>query len=274
MASSSTQPLSLTELPVEILLEIYHQLDVDGVFSLCITHRSFYNLFSQRKASILLPVLIRDFSPFDELLQVYTASIEDLDPVGGLYSPRRVVFRRYSGDAGTILSPRPESWPALPAESHEGFTQVLKTRKPNAPAATTLNTSVLTDRDLVPLLKQCQLVRKWEERFPQMRWFHEPGNCRTLRPHEAERFRRAFYRWWLYGLYFHGEFPRPRVGLPEPYTDDIRTSQLRYHTTSELLELMDLVESMKDVVLNYLCPRLDPNQQLVCGHSLITVIRN
>ncbi|KAK7414743.1 hypothetical protein QQX98_006427 [Neonectria punicea] len=36
---------------------------------------------------------------------------------------------------------------------------------------------------------------------------------------------------------------------------------MRHHSTSELLELMDLVETMKDVVLYYLCPRLDPNQE-------------
>jgi len=36
---------------------------------------------------------------------------------------------------------------------------------------------------------------------------------------------------------------------------------MRYYSTSELLELMDLVETMKDVVLHYICPRLDPGQQ-------------
>ena len=269
MAPSSPHSLCLTELPVEIQLDIYHQLDLNSVFNLCTTNKSLFALFSQRKASILLPVLSREFDPFDELLQVYTASIEDLDPAGGLYTPRRIIFKRYLGDTGTILSPRPESWPVMSFGTHDVFTEVGKARKPNAPAATSLHTVILTERDLVPILRYCQLVRNWEERFPQMRWIHEPENCRMLRPHEAYRFRRAFYRWWLYGFYFHGDFPRPRVGLPEPYIDDVRISQLRYHTTSELLELMDLVESMKDVVLHYLCPRLDPNPHHVSQDLLI-----
>lgn len=267
MATSSANQLRLTELPVEILLDIYHHLDLDSVFNLCVANRSSFTIFAKRKASILLPVLSREFSPFDELLQIYTASVEDLDPAGGLYTPRRIVFQRYLGDKGTILSPRPESWPLLSMGTHDHFTEVGKIRKPNAPAASSLHTVTLTESDLTPIMKLCYLVRQWEERFPQMRWIHEAENCRTLRPHEAHRFRRAFYRWWLYGFYFHGDFPRPRVGLPEPYIDDVRISQLRYHTTSELLELMDLVESMKDVVLHYLCPRLDPNQHHVSQPS-------
>lgn len=96
-----------------------------------------------------------------------------------------------------------------------------------------------------------------------MRWFNQPEDCRFLRPHESFRFRRALYRWWLYGVYFHGEFPRPRVGHPEPHVDDIRTSQMRHHSTAELLELMDFLETIKDVILHYICPRLDPSQNTV-----------
>jgi hypothetical protein len=141
-----------------------------------------------------------------------------------------------------------------------GFITLNKPGKPTIPHFQPLKTVVLTESDLKPLLGYCSLVLKWQARFPQMRWYHEPENCRHLREHEAERFRRAMYRWWLYGFYFHGEFPRPRVGLPEPGVDDVRLSQLRMYSTSELVELMDLVETMKDVVLHYLCPRLDPGQ--------------
>ncbi|KAH6990391.1 hypothetical protein BKA56DRAFT_609998 [Ilyonectria sp. MPI-CAGE-AT-0026] len=261
MTSPTSETHCLTGLPVEILLDIYHQLDLDGIFNFAATHRTFFNLFTEGKASILLPVLSRDFSPLDELLQVYTASESDLESPGGLYAPRKIVFQRHAGDSGTVLAPRSENWPREAAESRVGFTPIVKLRKPNTSLNSGLKTVILTERDFGPLLKYCQLVRRWEERFPQMRWFHESENCRLLRPHEAERFRRAFYRWWLYGFYFHGELPRPRVGLPEPYVDDIRTSQMRCHSTSELMELMDLVETMKDVVLHYLCPRLDPYQQ-------------
>ncbi|KAJ4200381.1 hypothetical protein NW767_007445 [Fusarium falciforme] len=260
MASTHNSPY-LTGLPNEIVLEIYHQLNLDGVFNLAATHRTFYELFNKRKASILLPVLVRDFSPFDELLQVYTASADDLDSLGGLYASRRVVFKRFIGDTGAILAPRTEHRPTPSVASSNGFTAVSKTGKPTLPHSHAMKTVVLTEQDLKPLLGYCQLVSKWQTRFPQMRWYHEPENCRYLRQHEAERFRRAMYRWWLYGFYFHGDFPRPRVGLPEPGVDDPRLSQLRRYSMSELVELMDLVETMKDVVLHYLCPRLDPNQE-------------
>ncbi|KAF4980062.1 hypothetical protein FZEAL_3843 [Fusarium zealandicum] len=262
MAATLQKTLCLTGLPTEILLDIYHQLNLDGVFNLSATTSTFYDLFAKRKASILLPVLIREFSPFDELLQIYTASADDLDCPGGLYASHRVIFKRFIGDAGTVLAPGSGCRPVVSTDYGNGFTAVSKAGKPTMPQHHDPTAVVLTEKDLKPLLGYCHLVLKWQARFPQMRWFHESENCRYLRLHEATRFRRALYRWWLYGFYFHGDFPRPRVGLPEPGVDDIRLSQLRRYSTSELVELMDLVETMKDVVLHYLCPRLDPSQEL------------
>ena len=255
---------SLTGLPVEILLDVYQHLDLDSIFHLATVNKSFFNFFQKRKASILLPVLSREFSPLDELLQVYTASADDLQMDGGLYKPRRIVFKRFAGDSGQVLAPQNDL--LLPLLSHgppDGFTRVSKVgRLPSAPASG-FKSVVLTEVDLDAIVRSCKLVRQWEGLFPQMRWFQEPENCRTLRSEESFRFRRAFYRWWLYGIYFHGDLPRPRIGLPEPYIDDVRTSQMRYYATSELLELLDLTETMKDVILHYICPRLDHNQQHV-----------
>ncbi|KND92701.1 hypothetical protein TOPH_02620 [Tolypocladium ophioglossoides CBS 100239] len=260
MAFCGKRTASLAGLPVEILLDIYQHLDLGAISELSATNRSFYSFFKQRKTTILLPVLEREFSPFGELLQVYTASANDIDVTGGPYKPRKVIFKRFAGDHGFVLSQGAQP-PLVPCESsRNGFTPVTRGRRPVASPESTLNTVVLTERDLDPLLRQCQLVRQWEELFPQMRWFHQPENCRFLRPHEHIRFRRALYRWWLYGIYFHGELPRPRVGHPEPHVDDVRTSQMRYHSTGELLELMDLLETIKDVILHYICPRLDPSQ--------------
>lgn len=261
MAFSTKASACLTGLPTEILLDVYQHLDLGSIFELSLTNKSFLNFFEQRKATILFPVLTREFSPFDELLQVYTASARDLDVNGGLYKPRRVVFKRFPGDSGQVLAPHVGTESEAPATILKGYVPVTKGRTRAPSSASLSKTVVLTERDLEPILKQCQVVREWERLFPQMRWFHESENCRSLRPHETPRFRRALYRWWLYGIYFHGDFPRPRAGLPEPNVDDIRTSQMRYHSTSELLELMDLVETMKDVVLHYICPRLDPSQQ-------------
>lgn len=269
MEVSRGQMVGLTGLPTEILLEIYRDLDIDSIYELSLVSRFFFELFTHRKATILLPVLVREFSPFDELLQIYTASADDLiSTCGGLYQPRRVIFRRYIGDSGVVLASG-SSAAGLPQGS---FTQVQHNRKVSDAGHSGSKAVVLTEKDFGPLLKQCRLVRKWEELFPSMRWFYEPESCRILRPHEGERFRRALYRWWLYGIYFHGDIPRPRIGLPEPHVDDIRTSQMRYHSTSELLELMDLVETMKDVILHYICPRLDPNQQDVSCYQTSFIV--
>lgn len=272
ITTKGRRAVSLAGLPTEILLDIYRDLDIASIFELSLTSQFFHDLLAHRKASILLPVMIREFSPFDELVQVYTASADDLlcTHGGGLYQPRRVIFKRYDGDVGLDLTPSKAltAAPLAPAQQNDqedaGFTQVTKKGKAHpffSSASSSLKTKILTSADIAPLLKHCQLVRKWEELFPSMRWFYDPEQCRSLRPHEQARFRRALYRWWLYGVYFHEDLPRPRVGLPEPRVDDVRTSQMRRHPTSELLELMDLVETMKDVVLHYICPRLDPEQQ-------------
>ena len=237
MPATLKRPAFLAGLPTEILLDVYQHLDILAIFQLSLVNRGFFLFYQRRKSDILLPVLVRDYSPFEEFVQIYTASADDIVS-GGLYEPRKVVFKRFAGDSGLILC--------------------QETRSPISSKPV-----VLTEHNLNGLLKQCRLVRQWEELFPQMRWFHQPEDCRLLRSHEQVRFRRALYRWWLYGIYFHGDFPRPRVGHPEPYVDDIRTSQMRYHSTDQLLELMDFVETIKDVVLHYICPRLCSNQHQV-----------
>ncbi|EQL04126.1 F-box domain protein [Ophiocordyceps sinensis CO18] len=269
MASPAGRTACFTGLPVEILLEVYQQLDLDSVFRLSTANQFFMGFFEQRRAAILLPALHRDFSPFEELLQVYTASENDIITQGGLYRPRMIIFKRFVGDSGRVLAHASQSRLALTEGLHDEFLPILKGRKPTLSTTNAPNAVFLTERDLDPLLSMCRLVRKWEELFPQMRWFHQPDMCRFLRPHEKLRFRRALYRWWLYGNYFHGEFPRPRMGHPEPLVADIRTSQMRFHCTGELLELMDLLEAVKDVILQYICPRLDQHQHQVSDIAAI-----
>ncbi|KIE01130.1 F-box domain protein, partial [Metarhizium majus ARSEF 297] len=260
MTTSPNSVAYLAGLPVEILLDIYQHLDLQSTLELSLTNTEFFLFFQRRKVDILLPILMRDFSPFDEFVQVYTASAEDIAS-GGLYKPRKVVLHRFAGDKGVVLSDG-ISLPSLTGNPvGANFTQVTHSRHALKASGSSPDTVHLTAVDVDGLLKQCRIVREWEGLFPQMRWFHQPEGCRFLRPHEQVRFRRALYRWWLYGIYFHGDFPRPRVGHPEPFVDDIRTSQMRRHSTGELMELMDFLETVKDMILQYICPRLDPNQQ-------------
>ncbi|XWW93269.1 hypothetical protein V2A60_001201 [Cordyceps javanica] len=209
---------------------------------------------------ILLEVLSKEFSPFDEFLQIYTAKAEDINSCS-YYQPRTVIFKRFPGDTGYTIG------------SHSGhihyhghyYTErsklgISNLRKTTHAAST--GVAVLVEDDLKPILRMCRLVRQWEQLFPQMRWFHYPEDCRTLNAQELPRFRRAFYRWWLYGTYFHGEWTRPQVGHPMPFVLDVRTSQMRRHSTAELMEILDLNETMKDMILHYICPRLDPTYQM------------
>lgn len=261
MHSFDSLPATLTSLPTEILLDIFQSLDLQSVSELSLTCRQLHDIFMRRKSTILLPIISRDYSPLDELLQVCTASADDIATGQGLYVPRRIIYKRDEGDSGVVLAAGGGSKIA------NNFTQVPKHGRPGQIGNTHTSTTVWTEKDLAPILKHCQLVRSWEGLFPQMRWFHEPENCRMLRPHESHRFRRALYRWWLYGIHFHGDSPRPRVGLPADYVEDVRTSQLRYHSTSELLELMDMMVAVKDLVFHYICPRLDPTHGDVCRSS-------
>lgn len=254
----------MENLPVEILLEIYSHLDISSIFSVSATSKAMQHLFQERRVEILIPILSREFSPFDELLQVYTAKAVDI--VGsGTYHPRQIVIQRSAMDKGVRIGSEVPAKASYKASSSR-----------QAVISTAAQSTILTEDDMDKILKMCRLVRQWEQIFPQMRWFQEPENCRALRSHEMARFRRAFYRWWLYGVYFHGELPRPRVGLPEPLVEDIRTSQLRYYSTSELLELMDLLEAIKDLICHYICPRLDPtsydvsNMCRMMSDSLVT----
>lgn len=209
---------------------------------------------------IFLEVLSKEFSPFDELLQVYMATVEDVNSCP-YYQPRTVVFKRFPGDTGYAIGPQlghMNHGARCSAETDKQKTSIFRTTT----AVASSGVAVLTEDDMKPILRMCRLVRQWEQLFPQMRWFHYPEYCRTLNEQELPRFRRAFYRWWLYGTYFHGEWPRPQVGHPMPFVLDVRTSQLRRHSTADLIELLDLHETMKDVILHYICPRLDPTYQL------------
>lgn len=222
------------------------------MFNFSLACKSLNGVFNRNKVMILLEALSREFSPFDELLQVYTATADDIDG-RTYYQPRPVVFKRFPGDTGYTIGSQSGHVP-----TGKLGTSTVRT----AAGIANSGINVLTEDDLGPILRMCRLVRQWEGLFPQMRWFHYPADCRALSELELPRFRRALYRWWLYGTYFHGEWTRPQTGHPMPFVLDVRTSQMRRHSTAELMELLDLHETMKDVILHYICPRLDPAYQL------------
>lgn len=273
MQSSSTDPNLETKdglnglegLPLEIIYDIYHQLDVQSIFSLAQVNTLFHGLLKRNKAAILLPVLQREFSPFPELLQVYTASDQDIIQYGDTFQPRRVVFRRFPGDVTGVILSRGGLQPSVGTSTEQAaFTKIINSGKPLATSTLPAPRSVaLVDRDLDSLLKYCLVVRRWEALFPQLHWFEVPENCRQLDESEKFKLRRALYRWWLYAFYFHGELPRPRIGQPEPFVNDVRTSQMRLYPTRELMEMKDLFASVKGLIRHYIYPNLEQNLECV-----------
>ncbi|KAF6839127.1 F-box domain protein [Colletotrichum musicola] len=265
----------LEGLPIEIILDIYQQLDLRSIFALARVTTLFRGLLEKNKAAVILPVLQREFSPFPELLQVYTASGQDLIQYGDTFQPRRVVLRRFPGDITGIILSRGGIHPNVALSPEQVlFTQILNHGKPTPTSILPPPRSVaMTARDLDPLLRYCLIVRQWEELYPQLHWFSTPEDCRQL--DEAERFklRRALYRWWLYAFYFHGELPRPRSGPPESFVNDIRTSQMRLYASRELMEMRDLLGAVKELVRHYIFPNLEQNLEPVQDVSpLDTVI--
>ncbi|CAI4211624.1 unnamed protein product [Parascedosporium putredinis] len=251
---------SLEDLPTEVRLDICHYLDVESVFKLAQVNRSFNMMFKSNRAGILLPILQRDFSPLDELLQVFTASDEDLETRGLTYQPRRVIFQRSKTRARTILAPGGFRQPDKGETASGGFTRIgKKSAKPNVAQTLPMQTVVVDEEDLDSLLQYCLVVRQWEELFPHLRWIKDPASCRFLDDHERHAFRRALYRWWLYAFYFHGELPRPRDAQPTAFVDDIRMCQMRMCSTAELLELLDLLAAVFHLVQHYICPTLEQN---------------
>lgn len=252
----------LEGLPLEIIFDIYHQLDIRSIFSLARVNTLFHGLLTRNKAAILLPVLQREFSPLPELLQVFTASDQDMAQYGDTFQPRRVVFRRFPGDmTGVTLS-------------RGGVQHNAGALNGDKPPRTTLpspRSVTLVERDLKPLLKYCLVTRQWEELFPQLHWFATPEDCRQLDEPERFKLRRALYRWWLYAFYFHGELLRPRSSQPEPFVNDIRTSHMRLHSTRELIEMRDLFLSMKNLVRHYIYPNLEQNLEPVSGIWRLTI---
>lgn len=255
----------LEGLPIEIILDIYHQLDLRSIFSLARVNTLFHGLLKKNKATVLLPVLQREFSPFPELLQVYTASDRDLSQYGDTFQPRRVVLRRFPGDVAGIILSRGGIHPNTALSPEQVlFAHILNHGKPTPASILPPPRSVaLTTQDLDPLLRYCLIVRQWEELYPQLHWFSTPEDCRQLDETERFKLRRALYRWWLYAFYFHGELPRPRGGQPESFVNDIRSSQMRLYASRELMEMKDLFAAVKELVRHYIFPNLEQNLEPV-----------
>lgn len=239
---NSTFSSLLANMPVEILLQIFKNLDLQSSARLVMTSRLFAQIYAFNKAAIILPIMQREFSPFGELLQVLAASREDLDTSWGTWLNRRVLYRDTELCAPGVV---PRYWLRKPSEEepppHMGVH--------------------LGHKDLDRLLRLCMTVKGWEEVYPRFR-FRDATSRRTLLPHEGERLRSAIYTWMRYSFYFHGELPRPNPWEPSPLSGDPRCNQLRILTNDQLLEVWDLWQTITKCVATTICPSSEYIQEV------------
>jgi hypothetical protein len=99
------------------------------------------------------------------------------------------------------------------------------------------------------------VVQKWEAIYPLLRWRVHTEHRRTLRAHEAYRFRRAMYRMWLYSKAFHNNsYLELHRALPRPCSSDRRTVFMRRFDDDEIAEITELNDILHDMIHNELCP--------------------
>lgn len=105
------------------------------------------------------------------------------------------------------------------------------------------------------LAKVGNIANEWLNAYPALRWRSNTDSRRLLRPHEVLRFRRALYRFWLYGKAFHSINYLARNEPPPMATvTDDRLKFLRRFNYSELAELCDLNGVFYEMLYNDICP--------------------
>jgi len=221
----------LDRTPVEVIVEVFRNLDLKTVFALAVASKRFAAIFATHRVSIILPIARREFSPFAGLLQAVKAKREDLDVPWGTWLDKRV---RRNNDVLCEGGLMPESLAEVPADVSQE--------------------AVLVDADVDRILAVCKVVRGWERIFPQHRFNASPLSTRSLTARENERLRGALYIWMRYAYYFHGELPRPNLFVPSGR--DLRVNQLRALSNSGLRALRDLWVTVEDVI-ELLCPSVD-----------------
>lgn len=219
----------ITKCPVEIILKVFGHLDIESVFHLAAVNKDLKEIFTIHRETIILSILKRELSPFDYLLQYIVSGPQDLNLRSGPCLRRRIYHK------GKLIS--------------EGEGTEFGEDATESPSPVMLDQ--LHFRDLI---RTYHTVKDWEQSFPRYRFRDAASDCRVLRPHEAERLRRAMYNWMSYARYFHGDCPRPSRFAPDEDSSDIRCRKLRLLSNVELCELNDLWQTVVFMVQMHICP--------------------
>jgi hypothetical protein len=218
----STSELHLERFPAEIICNIFSQLDLEGALDLAKSSIIFASIFRKNWSAILLPILEREFSPLDSLLQIAEPFRHDFSTPGGMWLKRRVYFH------GRLVC----------EEDRKGLLGPINYRQEH----------------MKSLIRMCKAVKGWEAIFPRLRFAQRTQFARSLHEHENERLRSALYNWWRYAIYFHQDLEQSKLGARDPRRLDIGCNNLRRFSTAQLYELQDLWETVKCAVATEVCP--------------------
>ncbi|KAJ9133554.1 hypothetical protein NKR23_g10671 [Pleurostoma richardsiae] len=224
--------LGLSDVPVEISLLIFRALDMPSAFNLASTNKHFKAILDNHLDSILLPILTRDLSPLDGLLQAIVAKPEDLDRPQSICLSRRIKHKT-----------------KLLCEGDSEYDE--KTKKFTAPILVELDSN-----HIKRLQHMYKVVKGWERLFSHYR-FVNGEDRRALLPHESERLRGALYYWMRYAYYFHGNLPRLSPWIPRKDSTDVRCNWLRLLSDPQLHEFEDLWATVRVIVEQAICPSVE-----------------
>ena len=233
--------------PVEVFLEVFKLLDLATAFSLSMTNKRFASIFARYKASVVLSIVAKEFTPFRGLLQVVKAKPDDLLTPWGTWLDKRVRHNKVILCDGGLPSDTPDA------------------------ACPPIQEVYLDDSDVEKILALCKVVRGWERIFPQHHFDFNPSLTRSLLPEENHRLRNSLYIWMRYSFYFHGDLPRPNTFFPDGR--DVRVNQLRILPNSELRGLRDLWSTVQSTIRRKLCPSIAiVRSNAVGGHLTIIYV--
>ncbi|KAK0634706.1 hypothetical protein B0T17DRAFT_502329 [Bombardia bombarda] len=236
-----TSSFDIGSLPVELKNEILSHLDLESLISASHVNRHFRQILATNWATILMPILQRDFSPVQSLLRVFdvcfgklSSALDELHDGDVLFGGRLLCAGK-SDPTGLAKTGAGQGW-----------------------------STQLSSSDGLAVFKVCLAVKKWELEFQRLRFFYHPEHSRCLVDHELERLRHGLYVWWRFARYFHGGF---RFG--EGFEDqaqfwlrtsdnspDVRCNFVRQFSTTQLHEICDMWETIRSAVGREVCPSI------------------
>jgi len=266
--------LGLSDMPVEIIIEIISYLDFPSFDILFCSSRWLRNIITAHWAHIFPAIVARDFSPvvlFNEAFE--EAVLPKYEEDEGHHHHHHHHHRHHHHHHHhhqQIINHEDEQ---------ENLDNENKKDDEDIETETTYLAS-LSPLHLRPLLNFCRAIFRWQSTFQYLRFADCPEHGRALRPHELRRLRRALYIWWLYASHFHTPTILGVCSLSteileaggwymlEEEWQNMRMDFLRRFTTSTVRELCDLWRTVRAAVGREVCPSEGVVKKVTVSFSL------